>query len=140
MQVLGDWFCSILILLIYVSFISCCASLALGVLVRHRDGQRHFWPWWTILRFAAGHFLLAFPFPIVCAGFAYFLDLPMSLTMSVVGPLVLLGCVILWGFTLEQVVKSRTRGKGGAVVFQITLGAIIALVPATMLLILGLST
>ena len=111
--------------------ITALASLLAGGALRHRDGRRHFWPWWTIYRYAVGHFLLWLPVPLVSllavpSGIEY------SLAAGVVGGGWLIGCIMLWQTTLHELAQARqpTRSRRPYILVISAIPAILGIIPA----------
>jgi len=132
-QVTDVWLGYALVLVAYVCLLIVSASVLLTLTIRHRDGVRRFWPWWAILRYSVGHFTLMAAVPPAVVVLAVLGGFESSLCLGLVGPLVLAGCVVLWGLTLASVARERSPGSrrsGVGALAILAIFAIIAIVPA----------
>jgi hypothetical protein len=129
---LREWAGVVFALVAYLCFVTVMASSLLAITLRHRDGSKRFWPWWTILRYAVGHFLLVFPLPFVAAGLGLLSDFDFTLANVLVGYLLLFGATLLWILTLGHVVRWRIGKASRRVVVLVAVLAVLALPTAAL--------
>jgi hypothetical protein len=99
-------------LLVYLAVLSFIVALTASSLIAYsapdRDGQRRFWVWWTICRYALGHYamLAAFPAFVALAALDRFVS-----ARGVGSPILVmmwLGCTMLMCLTLGGAAQQRT--------------------------------
>ena len=116
---LDDW----LLFLAYMALLSLVVALTASLLIAYfapdRNGQRRFWVWWTIGRYALGHYALVAVFPVAVAFFSF---ARWAKASEIGGPILVmmwLGCTMLMCLTMGAAAQQRTgrrlRGVGAAI-------------------------
>ncbi len=93
---------------LYIVLLTLVASALIALLTRHRDRRRHFWPWWTMLRYAAAHFLLVplfLPFGILLSALYRVHTIVGVYGLLAIGQV---ASTFLWAFTIRHLVRHRT--------------------------------
>ena len=134
MSFLDDWLLFVAYMALLSLVVALTASLLIASFAPDRDGQRRFRMWWTIGRYALGHYALLATFPVAVA----FFSLACSVRADEFGGPILvmmwLGCTMLMCLTLGAAAQQRTgRALTG-------IGAVIMLLAFVEAVLLGLFT